>query len=80
MGMREQVILRMADVASEAISQGQDGFTAIERAFPGTPIEIITQAWLKATDAETEAWWQSVERTIEAAVIDNAVKSVGEVK
>lgn len=74
--IREQVINHMAGVAKEATDQGQDGWRAIERAFPGTPTDVIAEAWLRADEGKTEEWWQQVERTIDAEVVKSAVAQI----
>lgn len=74
--LREQVINHMADVAKAAIDNGEDGFRAIERAFPGTPSDVVSEAWVRADAAKIEDWWQMVEKTIDAESVVSAVKKV----
>lgn len=74
--IRQQVLNHMADVAKADIDQGGSGFGAIERAFPGTPIEVVTEAWLMADNQSVDEWWQMVEKTIDAEAVAVAVKKV----
>lgn len=64
--LRKQVINHMADVAKAAMEQGLEGMPAIEHAFPGTPLDVVVQAWLQADGDMTEEWWAQIERTIDA--------------
>ena len=74
--IRQQVLNHMADVAKAARDQGLDGYRAIERTFPGTPSEVVTEAWLMAESQGLEEWWQMVEKTIDAEAVVIAVKKV----
>jgi hypothetical protein len=79
--IREQVILRIAEVIRAAQEAGEgDGVAAARRAFPGTPEDVLHAAWWRVEEARTEEWWQQVERTIDAEVIDRALRLPGGAK
>lgn len=71
--VREQVLAQLTQVCRDARAAGKDGMDEIERCFPGTPIEVACDAWCRSNDEATEAWWQSVERTIEIHVVKEAL-------
>lgn len=76
--IREQVVGQMVAVGLEASKNGKDPWAAIESTFPGTPADVIADAWVKVSDGETEAWWNSVEKTIDGEIIRRAIVSVAE--
>lgn len=73
--LRKQVLTAIVACMSEAISQGRDPWTAAQVEFPGTPSGVLGEAYCEAADAEDEAWWQTIERTIDGEVIRNAIAS-----
>lgn len=73
--MRDQI---MAALIAEAIEIGKDGGDAqseLKRRYPDMPPSIIAGVWWEAQEAIDERWWQSVERTIDAEVIKNAIST-----
>lgn len=70
---RKQVEAAIIQVIADAEAQGVDGVTAANRAFPGTPDTVLWGCWSEWESQRTEAWWQSVERTIDGEVIRNAI-------
>ncbi|MBC6714706.1 hypothetical protein H9Q09_00710 [Aurantimonas sp. DM33-3] len=68
---REEVLDELARVASEAIARGEDGMKAVENM--GVPTSVAAEAWVIADRAETERWWQQVERTIDGETIRKAI-------
>lgn len=72
-GAREQVMAQLVQLCRDANAAGRDGMSEIERCFPGTPIEVATEAWLTANGEDVEAWWQAIEKTIDGAVIKQAL-------
>jgi hypothetical protein len=62
-------------VIEEAENHGLNGRQAAREMFPTAPDIVITEAWLEWEYAQTEAWWQSVERTIEGQVLRRAIIS-----
>jgi len=73
MSVREQVIAQISEVLAEGMELGRDPFAYGKEKFPGVPIEVITDAWLRAENAATEKWWQGVEKTIEGEIIQRAL-------
>ena len=68
---REEVIDELAKIAAEAMERGEDGMKAVEAM--GVPTDVAVQAWMIADRAQTERWWQQVERTIDGTVIRKAI-------
>lgn len=75
---RQQVMAEIIIVGRKAKSQGLDPWKAIEAAFPGIPTDVTAEAWLDVEEEATEAWLQSVEKTIDAEVIRNALAKAGQ--
>lgn len=71
--IRSEVMAQLVQTCRDASAAGKDGIAEIERCFPGTPIEVATDAWCRASEESVEAWWQSVEKTIEIAAIRQAL-------
>jgi len=75
--LRAEVMAHMTATAAVAIERGEDGTQAVLAAYPGTPVEVATEAWWNASQAATERWWQAMEKTIDAEVIQRASRLVG---
>lgn len=73
---RRNVISAMAAVGYEAHQRGADGWKAIEGTFPGTPAEVVAEAWIMATDQATEEWWRQVEATIDCEAVRKSVLAI----
>ena len=72
--IRKEVMAEIISLMAAATERGEDGWKVVEQSFPGIPSDVVAEAWVHVTNAETEAWWQSVERTIDGEVIRNALK------
>lgn len=71
--VREEVMAELTAFIFAANARGEDGYKAAERAFPGVPDTVLILAMLDADEQKTEAWWQTVERTIDGEIIRNAL-------
>ncbi|GEP00028.1 hypothetical protein [Methylobacterium haplocladii] len=70
---RKQVEAAIIQIIADAEAQGVDGVLAAHRAFPGTPDTVLWGCWSQWDGERTEAWWQTVERSIDGEIIRNAV-------
>jgi hypothetical protein len=68
-----RVFAELVRVCREATAQGRDGLQAIYAAFPGVPGLVAGEAWAEAQEEDAEAWWNTVEKTIDAEVIPKAI-------
>ncbi|MBS7696291.1 MULTISPECIES: hypothetical protein [unclassified Chelatococcus] len=75
--IRQEVMATLINFMREARAQGLDDWKAAEQRFPGTPAEVIAEAWGAVNDEEVSRWWASVERTIEGEVVRNAIVKAG---
>ena len=73
----DQVMAALVETGRTCRDAGLDVLKGLERAYPGTPMDVLVEAWMKVDDEATEAWWQQVERTIDGEVITRAIKSAG---
>lgn len=71
---RKQVLALIAETMALAMADGRDPWSAAEAEFPGTPYSVLGEAFCAASDAEEEAWWRTIERTIDGEVIRNAIQ------
>jgi hypothetical protein len=54
-------------------AKGLGEFEAVEAAYPGIPYMEVILAQADVDAAEQEAWWQSIEKTIDGEVIERAL-------
>ena len=73
---RQQVRAEIIRVIAEAQASGRDGIAVAKATFPGLPETVLWECWTDVEHAQTEAWWQAVERTIDGELIRNAVAKV----
>ncbi|WP_156420081.1 hypothetical protein [Aureimonas sp. N4] len=76
--MRKQIMAEMTKVAAEAIARGENGLQAVQSAFPGVPLIVAVEAEMDADNAKTEAWWQTIERTIDGELVRRGIASAAE--
>lgn len=67
------VLQAMEEVGRSAHAAGMDAFKAIADTFPDAPTDVHVEAWLAVDGEATEAWWEQVERTIDAEVVRRAI-------
>ncbi len=72
--MRRQVMSEIIAFMTEAEKNGKDPFNAAKSVFPAVPDGILGQCLMQAGDAEEEAWWGHMERTIDEEVVRNALQ------
>ena len=72
--IRNEVMVEIISVMATATDHGEDGWRAVEAAFPSVPPDVVAEAWVEVTSRQTENWWQTVERTINGEIIRNALK------
>jgi hypothetical protein len=70
---RRQVKAAIIDCMVKANAEGRDEFEAARTEFPGVPVSVLGECAAEADDIEVEAWWRTVERTIDGELIKNAV-------
>ncbi|TXN07385.1 hypothetical protein FV222_02470 [Methylobacterium sp. WL103] len=71
--IRQQVLTQIIATMEHAIANVCDPMEAGARAFPGTPFEVLCRAELEVEDRRTEAWWRTIERTIDVGGIEPAI-------
>lgn len=75
--IKKAVLAQIIEVMDQADKAGVDTWQAAERAFPGTPTDVIAEAWVEFDNAKTEAWWRQVEQTIDGEVVKRAMLATG---
>lgn len=75
--IRKEVMAEIIDTYRAAKARGADEWKAVEAAFPGIPTDVTAEAMMAVEDEASEAWWQTVERTIDGEVIRNALAKAG---
>lgn len=75
--IRAQVLDQIAEVVFNAERQGVDGIKVARMTFPGTPEGVIAEGAARAWEREEEEWWATVEKTIDAEIVKNAIAVAG---
>lgn len=73
---RKEIMAHLVGLFVEARRAGLDDRQArrwVEAKCPGVPDLVLIEAAIDADSLETEAWWQSMERTIDGEVIARAL-------
>ena len=71
--IREQVLAQVIEVIKQARANGEEEMGVIARTFPGMPEAIYWSAFCDLENAEVNAWWEAVEKTIDGEIIKNAI-------
>lgn len=71
--IRRQIEAQIISVMEEAEKQGRDALAAAAQAFPGTPEMVLILAAAELDCRRVEAWWQSMEKTIDGEIVRRAL-------
>jgi hypothetical protein len=71
--IREQVKAAIITTMVEAEKAGRCPLAAAEAAYPGTPGMVLGSCYAEMQMDQEDAWWATVERTINGELIRNAV-------
>lgn len=71
--IRDQVIAQVIEVIKQARDNGEDELPTVMRTFPGLPEQVYWDAFCALDNAEVNAWWETVEKTIDGEIIKNAI-------
>ncbi|WP_029074473.1 hypothetical protein [Kaistia adipata] len=75
LNIRAQVMDEIMTTIRTAEDAGQDGYAEARRVYPAVPTSVIAEAWARVGHDRDEAWWASVERTIEGEIIQRAISA-----
>ena len=70
--IRAEVMETFKDVFRQA-GDDNERMAAARAAFPGTPEVVLIEAMLDVDSERLEAWWQTVERTIDGELVKRAI-------
>ena len=73
--LRKEVMAEIIAVMVAAKANNLDEWKVVAATFPGVPGSVIAEAWWEIENLETEAWWDTMDRTIEGEIIRNALKA-----
>lgn len=71
--IREQVKAAIISTMADAEKAGRCPLAAAEAAYPGTPGMVLGGCFAEMQMSQEDAWWETVERTIDGDLIRNAV-------
>lgn len=71
--IRDQVIAQVIEVIKQAREDGEEETAVVFRTFPGLPDQVYWDAFCALDSAEVNAWWETVEKTIDGEIIKNAI-------
>lgn len=77
--LKQEIVATMiTDIRKKASETGSENYIALaDSMFPDVPESLRIEAWMALDDEDEEAWWQTVERTIDGEVIRNAIQQKG---
>jgi hypothetical protein len=71
--IRKQVMAQIITFMQAAEKRGVDPYAATEAAFPSIPTEVVALAYVELGERKTEAWWESIEKTIDGELVERAL-------
>ncbi|WP_020187821.1 hypothetical protein [Methylopila sp. 73B] len=74
---KRAVLAQIITVMEAADAQGVDPWMAAEGVYPTVPTDVIAEAWCQFEAAKTDAWWRSMEQTIDGEIVKRALKAPG---
>ncbi|GGF82142.1 hypothetical protein GCM10007301_47820 [Azorhizobium oxalatiphilum] len=76
--IKAQIWKQVLGVMRDAQAAGLHPFSEAQRAFPEVPGYILAQIEVDLWDEEENAWWEGIEKTIDAEVIRKALTKGGQ--
>ena len=73
--IRKQIMAQIIAVIDQAEAQGQNSIAVAKARFAGTPDSVIYDAWSQWSIAQEDAWWQSMEKTIDGEIVRKALEN-----
>ena len=67
------VLTELAEQARIAKKRGQNAYSLLRVQNPDVPESIIAEAWTQMESDEEEAWWDSIEKTIDGELVKRAI-------
>ncbi|MET3899695.1 hypothetical protein ABIB57_003657 [Devosia sp. UYZn731] len=75
--LRKQVVLTIVEACRAGIQQGKSYTDVLIDDYRDVPAEVIFEVEDIMGREQDEAWWASVERTIDAEIINGAIRAKG---
>lgn len=75
--LRKQVVLTMVEACRAGVQQGKSYFDVLIDDYRDVPTDIIFEVESIMGREKDEAWWATVERTIDAEIINGAIRVKG---
>lgn len=72
--IREAVLAQIAD-AMEGATGAVEAVRMAQQRYPGTPSTVCLDAWNRRRADATEAWWATVEKTIDVEIVRRAIET-----
>lgn len=72
MDTRQQIKAEVIKVMDDAENSGRDPMTAARKSFPDFPEAALWECWAEWDTYRLEAWWQSMEKIVDAEVVKSA--------
>lgn len=71
--LKAEIMATVVEFMLQAEAQGLHPYDAAKAAFPGMPTDLLIDAEMAVHDQRDEAWWQTVERTIDGEILHRAI-------
>ena len=75
--LEKEVEAAVIEVMLKARAEGRNEEAAVKQAFPGVPGTVIVGAEMELMHREENAWWETLERTIDVEVLHRAIAAGG---
>jgi hypothetical protein len=75
--LRAEVRAAVIATMAEAEKAGRCPLAIAQALYPGIPTMVLGECYASLQMAEEDAWWEALERTIDAEVIRHAVAASG---
>lgn len=70
--VKAEIIRMIADAQAAGLG---NGVAAVHRAYPDIPEMILWECWTDLDLQRQDAWWETIERTIDGEIIRRAIAS-----
>lgn len=75
--IRAAVIGQLVAVMKDAEAQGCNAMLSAQETYPDVPYLVVLEAWLQVDADKTDAWWRSIEKTIDGEIVRRALTDGG---
>lgn len=75
--IKKEVLATICQHLRTAMAEGKNPWGEVDLAFPSVPMDVRYEAVVIVENEETEAWWDSLEKTIDGEILNRALAGGG---